>query len=80
MRIFEKMCRESGYIVLPEALEKVTICLTEKYETRSENFANAREVRNLFERAVTRQVDRLFGKQSPTDEELSELRVEDILN
>lgn len=80
VRIFEKMCREAGYIVLPEALEKVTICLTEKYETRSENFANAREVRNLFERAVTRQADRLFGKQSPTDEELSELRVEDILN
>ena len=48
------------------------------YEGRDENFGNARDVRNLFEKAVSRQSDRVAQLESPTREQLMELRVEDL--
>ena len=52
--------------------------LNSLYETRDENFGNARDVRNLFERAVARQADRVAGLESPTREQLMELTAEDL--
>ena len=48
------------------------------YEERDENFGNARDVRNLFERAVARQADRVAGLTSPTREQLMELTTADL--
>ena len=48
------------------------------YENRDENFGNAREVRNLFEKAVARQADRVALLEAPTREQLMELRPEDL--
>ena len=49
-----------------------------KYNNRDNDFANAREVRNLFEAAVVSQADRLYDKENLTDEELCRLEAADF--
>ena len=46
--------------------------------SRDENFGNARDVRNVFERAVARQSDRVAALEKPGKEELMALTVADL--
>ena len=52
--------------------------LQELYEDRDENFGNARDVRNLFEKAVARHSDRVAQLEAPTKEQLMELLPQDL--
>jgi hypothetical protein len=45
---------------------------------KTKNFGNARYVRNIFERAVEQQANRLTAKRNISDDELSVLTKEDI--
>lgn len=76
--IFKKMCEKNGYKTTGEAIEKVEQMLSFLHETRSDSFANARTVRNLFERLLTIQADRLATKETVTDEDLCLMEQEDI--
>lgn len=76
--IFETMCKKAGYVCDGDALETVTQTFRSRYEKRSENFANAREVRNFFERAIMRQADRLFDVENPSNQELMRLEMVDV--
>ena len=76
--IFRSMCRKSGYSPSDEAAELMARLLESRYAARDANFANAREVRNLFEAAVTHQAGRLYAKVNPSDAELCSLLPEDI--
>ena len=78
MDIFKTMCEKAGYICDGDALETVTQTFRSRYEKRSENFANAREVRNFFERAIMRQADRLFDVENPSNRELMRLEMRDV--
>ena len=78
MEIFQSMCRKNGYQLSAEGEAWVREDLKELYEQREENFGNARDVRNLFEKAVARQSDRVAQLESPTKEQLMELRPEDL--
>ena len=52
--------------------------LQELYEDRDGNFGNARDVRNLFEKIVAAQADRVAGLETPTDEDIRAITVEDL--
>ena len=45
---------------------------------KSENFANGREMRNLFELALSNQANRLAEKADISDEELNEIAKADL--
>lgn len=77
MAIFRSFCDKSGYVLEPDAEIRVRECLEEMYEKRDRSFANGRDVRNMFEKIIYSQADRLFGSE-PDDEELTKIRVEDI--
>jgi len=49
-------------------------------QSRDKGFGNARFVRNLFERAVSRQASRLVGVTNPTDDQLTTLEPADLDN
>lgn len=51
----------------------------EKYANRNETFANGREVRNFFERAVVNQANRLANESYLNDEDVSTLTAEDVM-
>lgn len=78
LEIFRSMCTRGGYTLSPEGEGAARKLLDQLYEDRDENFGNARDVRNLFEKAVTRQSDRVALLESPTREQLMELLPQDI--
>lgn len=78
--IFKVMCKNAGYNPTEETLNYSSDVFEEKYRKRSANFANAREVRNYFEKAIMNQADRLFLIDNPTNEQLCTLELEDIKN
>ena len=45
---------------------------------KSENFANAREVRNLFEEIITNQARRVILMENPTNEQMMEITMDDL--
>ena len=72
------MCKKNGYTLSPEAAQWAKEDLETLYQERDENFGNARDVRNLFEKAVSRQSDRVAKWDAPTREQLMELLPEDL--
>ena len=48
------------------------------YNNRGENFANGRDVRNLFETVLANQANRMASNLNISDEELSTLTYEDF--
>ena len=78
MEIFRSMCGKNGYTIREDAAEYAAAYFQERYEERDENFGNAREVRNIFERAVARQADRLAAMEAPGKEDLMTLTREDL--
>jgi AAA+ superfamily predicted ATPase len=75
--IFARMAEEDGYTLGAGALEAVKAILTKEYETRDENFGNARLVRNLFEQSLTTQANRIVGS-APSRAELCVIAESDI--
>ena len=79
MDIFRLQCRKNQYVP-DEETEKFCIDMfNEMYENRDENFGNARDVRNIFERAVTNQANRLAAMEKPTKDDLMKLIKDDIV-
>ena len=79
LEIFIGMCTKNGYTPTQDALTVVQKILENKYLHRDANFANAREVRNLFETIVTNQANRLFGTTNPSKEDLAAILPDDVI-
>ena len=78
MEIFQSMCEKNGYTLDDKAAEYAKTYFKELYQERDENFGNARDVRNVFERAVARQSDRVAALENPGKEELMALTTADL--
>ncbi|MBR4099046.1 MAG: AAA family ATPase [Clostridium sp.] len=78
VEIFRIQCKKNGYIMTPEAEEAVRADLADLYENRDENFGNARDVRNIFEKVTSRQADRVAALEAPTRQQLMELLPQDV--
>ena len=76
--IFDMRCSKYGYTFTPEAREKVNEIITEHEKNKGPNFANARDVRNLFEKIITNQATRVSELAEPTDEDLTTITMEDL--
>ncbi len=59
IRIFSSMCKKYGYELTEDAKPILEEKIRLMEENKGENFANARDVRNLFEKIVTNQAKRL---------------------
>ncbi|MEG2097417.1 MAG: AAA family ATPase [Pseudoflavonifractor sp.] len=78
MEIFSSMCKKHGYSLDEQTAEYAKTAFQALYEERDENFGNARDVRNVFERAVSRQSDRVAALEAPTKEDLMALSIADL--
>ncbi len=78
LAIFEKMCGKSHFKLTPAAREKLHQLFENLYVKRDRNFGNGRLVRNLFEKTIERQANRLAVLSNFTDEVLMTLQSEDI--
>lgn len=78
MSIFESMCQKNDYIMDEKTNQYAVNAFQTLYKERDENFGNAREVRNLFERAVARQADRVAVMENPGRQALMTFVTEDL--
>ena len=78
IEIFKVVCKKNGYVLEKEVEDSVKEAFAEMYTDRPDNFANGREVRNYFEKVVTNQANRLYGKENITNEELAQITREDL--
>jgi len=78
--IFKTMCDKGGIAMQDEAAEYIQLFFEDRYNTRDDTFANGRDVRNFFEKAMSNQANRLATQDHISDDELSLLKVEDVLN
>ena len=78
LAIFEKMAGKSHFKLDPEAKAKLLKLFEALYVNRDKNFGNARMVRNLFEKSIERQANRLAVLSDFTDEVLTTLVPADI--
>ena len=76
--IFQGRVERNDYTLDEAAGAAVKDHLQELYEDRDGNFGNARDVRNLFEKIVAAQADRVAGLETPTDEDIRAITVEDL--
>ena len=76
--IYELMCCSQDYQMDEGAKAYVIEHLNEMAESEDDNFANAREVRNYFERCVERQATRIVGSAMLDESALTTLVVEDV--
>ena len=76
--IFHSICKKNSYEP-DEELEKFAPGFFEElFQNRDSNFGNAREVRNLFERLISAQSDRVAAMEAPTREDLMKLTLADF--
>ena len=78
--IFIKMCNDSKFLIDDDVKEYVKDFFENRYLKRDENFANARDVRNFFEKALINQANRLSINQIINDDELMRIKLEDVDN
>lgn len=76
--IYQVMCEKSGYYLTEDATASVAAKMQDICKQKTKNFANAREARNLFEKAVVKQASRLFNFENPDNEQLCELTADDV--
>lgn len=78
LAIFEGFCQKNGYSLEEDARTLLKEQFEVLYEARDEHFGNARAARNIFEKAINAQADRIAGQSDFTDADLENLTAEDI--
>jgi stage V sporulation protein K len=76
--IFESYCIKSDFIIDIEAREKLKDTFELLYEKRDNSFGNARVIRNIFEKCVQKQANRIVHIKKLSKKSLSTLIQEDI--
>ena len=77
-QIFHSLCRKNGYQPDQELEQFTPGFFEELFANRDDNFGNAREVRNLFERLISAQSDRVAALEAPSREDLMAFTLADF--
>lgn len=78
IEIFDKMCAQYDYKITTEAHDRVAEHIRILVESKDDNFANAREIRNIFESMVTSQASRIVSLHGSNDDVML-LTIEDCM-
>ena len=76
--IFKSICTKSGMTITKEAEDAVLEYFVIRCGLNLKTFANARDIRNYYERAITNQANRLAKIESPTNGQLTTLTIDDV--
>ena len=77
-QIFELQCKKYQYRLTEEADSAVRNEIVRLESSKGENFANAREVRNLFEKIITNQAARVSALEKVDEETLTTITIDDL--
>ena len=76
--IFNLFCHKYGLRLSEDAKRNLGVFLSTICSEKTENFANAREIRNLFERSIVNQANRLGDLEMISNDELGEIVSSDL--
>lgn len=76
--ILKSMCKNQDYKLSKEAAEEAKRFFTELCENKTETYANARDVRNYLEKAISNQATRIVGLSDVDKETLATLEKVDL--
>jgi SpoVK/Ycf46/Vps4 family AAA+-type ATPase len=77
--IFSSMVTDSHYRMTNDASEHLSNLCRELVDIRTENFGNGRAMRNLFEKTIANQANRIVSSGSLNEQELQIIEKHDIL-
>lgn len=80
LEIFLKYLNKQQYVLSDSALTRISDFLAKEVAEEKNDFGNARFVRNLFEKAITQQANRLALIENCDKDTLKRIEEEDILN
>lgn len=78
--IFKTLLQKNDYVIDDDAAELVKQHLGKLYLNRDDNFGNARDVRNLFEKMISNQANRLMNTELSSNDIIARITVEDLQN
>ena len=78
--IFKSFLQKNDYVIDDDAAELVKQHLSKLYLNRDDNFGNARDVRNLFEKMISNQANRLMNTELSSNDIIARITVEDLQN
>lgn len=76
--IFMSMCKKQEYMPNEPGKKYIKEYFITLIEKKTDNFANAREVRNYMERTISRQASRIVDIKNPTDKQIKTLTKSDL--
>lgn len=77
--IFCLQMKKNEYTLSEDASKELKIILSNAVANKGKDFGNARFVRNLFEKVIENQANRLAAEPKVTKELLTEIKIDDIL-
>ena len=80
MEIFDMNCKKYDYVIEDETKQHVKELITQRKLASNGNFANAREIRNLFEEIITNQASRIAGIEDLKPEDMMKITNEDLFD
>ena len=78
IQIWEMNCRKYNYTFSLEAKEMIEDIIKKREAAKGENFANARDIRNMFETIITNHATRVSEMEDPSDNDLTTIMTMDI--
>jgi len=78
LEIFELQAKKLDYTTTTEVENKLTELFTSAFLNRDKSFGNGRYVRNIFEKTLEKQANRIAGIPTLTKEILTTITIEDI--
>ena len=79
LEILVKMAGKSAMTFTEEAIENLKSMLSDMKSEKKKDFGNARGIRNVFEKIITNQANRIIVIPEPSIEELSEIVLADVI-
>ena len=74
------LCKQHNYIVETSEIDSLTGIFEDIYSQTDEAYANARTVRNFFEKSIKRQANRLANSGTLSENDLQTLVIEDFFD
>ena len=80
MEIFDMNCKKYDYVIEDDTKQHVKELISQKKLASNGNFANAREIRNLFEEIITNQASRIAGIEDLKPEDMMKITNDDLFD
>lgn len=80
MEIFDMNCKKYDYVIEDDTKQHVKELISQRKLASNGNFANAREIRNLFEEIITNQASRIAGIEDLKPEDMMKITNDDLFD